>query len=77
MDPILSRNGVFEEFEGDSSEVVVAEALEFFERRSKYDRPFFATIWYGSPHSPMVASEADRAPFKTWMSRISITTVNW
>ena len=64
MDPILSRNGVFEEFEGDSSEVVVAEALEFFERRSKYDRPFFATIWYGSPHSPMVASEADRAPFK-------------
>ena len=64
MDPILSRNGIFEEFEGDSSEVIVAEALEFFERRSKYDRPFFTTIWYGSPHSPMVASEADRALFK-------------
>lgn len=63
MNPVLSRNGVFEEFEGDSSEVIVAEALEFIERRSKYDRPFFATIWYGSPHSPMVASEADRLEF--------------
>lgn len=63
-DPILSRNGAFEEFEGDSSEVIVDEALEFFERQAVYDRPFFATIWYGSPHSPMVASDADRAAFK-------------
>ncbi len=63
IDPVMSRNGDFEEFRGDSSEVIVAEALAFIERQAKYDRPFFTTIWYGSPHSPMVASEEDRAAF--------------
>ena len=63
MNPVLSRNGSFEEFQGDSSEVIVDEALKFMAQQAKYDRPFFTTIWYGSPHSPMVASDADRKPF--------------
>lgn len=62
-DPIMSRKGQFEEFEGDSSEIIVAEALEFIRRQAAAERPFFTVIWYGTPHSPFVASEADRAAF--------------
>ena len=61
VNPVLSRMGTFEEFEGDSSEVVVEEALKYFQKEK--DGPFFTVIWYGSPHDPMVASEEDRAPF--------------
>lgn len=60
MNPVLSRMGTFEEFQGDSSEVVVAEALKFIERTSTDGKPFFTVIWYGSPHSPWKASEQDQ-----------------
>ncbi len=62
-DPILSRKGKFEEFKGDSSEIVVAEALKFIGGQAKTGKPTFTVIWYGSPHSPMVAAEADKAAF--------------
>ncbi len=60
MNPVLSRMGTFEEFLGDSSEVIVGEALKFIEQTRNETRPFFAVIWYGSPHSPWVASEEDQ-----------------
>ena len=63
MNPTLSRNGSFEEFKGDSSVIIVDEALEFMKRQTKADKPFFTTIWYGSPHSPMVSSDADQKAF--------------
>lgn len=59
--PLLSRKGKFEDFKGDSSEVVVDEALKHI--RKQGGKPFFVSIWYGTPHSPFVASDADRAPF--------------
>ena len=61
--PILSRNGNFEEFTGDSSAIIVDEALKFIRTTSKNNQPFFSVIWDGSPHSPWVASESDRKPF--------------
>ncbi|MDG2253803.1 MAG: sulfatase-like hydrolase/transferase [Opitutaceae bacterium] len=61
--PIMSRQGTFEEFEGDSSEIIVAEALEFITRQAKSGKPSFTVIWYGTPHSPFVASDEDKAPF--------------
>jgi len=57
MDPLMSRNGKFEYFKGDSSEVIVAEALKFM--RKQKDSPFFAVIWYGSPHHPFGAYAED------------------
>ncbi len=62
-DPLLSRMGEFEEHSGDSSEIAVAEALKFVRARKDGGKPLFVVIWYGSPHSPMIASEGDRAPF--------------
>ena len=60
MNPVLSRMGEFEEFVGDSSEIVVDEALKFISKAAKDDRPCFTVIWYGSPHSPFAASEEDQ-----------------
>jgi arylsulfatase A-like enzyme len=60
MNPVMSCMGKFEEFQGDSSEVIVAEALKFIEQKSSDGKPFFTVIWYGSPHSPWVASQQDQ-----------------
>ena len=60
-DPLLSRNGEFEEFVGDSSGVAVTEALRFMERQR--DNPFLAVIWYGSPHNPQRAVAEDMKDF--------------
>lgn len=45
---------------GDSSEATVACALQFIERARKQRRPFFTTIWFGSPHAPYEASKQHR-----------------
>ncbi len=62
-DPLLGAPDGIHEFEGDSSEIIVGEALRFIGNIAKTEKPFFAVIWYGSPHAPFAASEADRAPF--------------
>lgn len=61
IDPVMSRQGDFEEFEGDSSEVIVDEALKYMAKQK--NGPFFTVIWYGSPHDPFLATEEDRAAF--------------
>lgn len=63
MNPILSRRGTFVEFEGDSSAVIVREALAFIRTSVEAKKPFLAVLWDGSPHSPWIAGEADRKPF--------------
>ena len=63
-DPLMGQASGFVELQGDSSEIVVARALEFARAQREAGKPFFAVIWYGTPHSPFVASEADRAAFQ-------------
>lgn len=60
--PILSRLGDFEEYQGDSSEIVVSEALKFLNKHAR-GTPTFTVIWYGTPHSPFKAADSDMAPF--------------
>ncbi|MDA0766667.1 MAG: sulfatase-like hydrolase/transferase [Verrucomicrobia bacterium] len=62
-DPLMSRKGEFEEFKGDSSAIIVGEALKFMKRSVEAKKPFLAVIWDGSPHSPWVASAEDRKAF--------------
>lgn len=61
--PIMGRNGKIEEFKGDSSEIIVAEALKFIERKDSRREPFFVVIWYGSPHNPQIATRKDKKGF--------------
>ena len=63
MNPILSRNGKWEEHGGDSSEIVVNEALDYIRGENEKGNPVFIVIWYGTPHSPFMAYESDAEPF--------------
>ena len=62
-DPLMSRNGRFEQLKGEASELMVAEALKFIQTHR--DRPFLAVIWFGSPHHPWSASDDDRRGLPT------------
>jgi len=61
MDPLMSRNGEFEYLEGESSELMVQEALKFIGEHK--EQPTFSVVWYGSPHHPFICDPADREGF--------------
>ncbi len=63
LDPLMSRGGKFESFQGDSSEIVVNEAIAFLKKHRAGGKPMFAVIWYGTPHSPFKALPGDKEPF--------------
>lgn len=63
IDPLMSDNGEFRQFEGTTSEIIVKQALSFIEKSKKENKPFFAVIWDGSPHGPMRATQEDKQPF--------------
>ena len=63
MNPILSRNGKWEEHGGDSSEIVVKEALDYIRGQNDKGKPVFIVIWYGTPHSPFMAYDEDAKQF--------------
>ena len=62
-DPLMSRMGEFVEFKGDSSDIAVGEAVKFIDKHRAGEKPLFAVIWFGSPHSPFKAQDADKAEF--------------
>ncbi|HUR57930.1 MAG TPA: sulfatase-like hydrolase/transferase [Opitutaceae bacterium] len=63
LDPVLGRNGVPEKFKGDSSDITTDEALKFIRRQAAAAKPFFAVVWFGSPHVPHQALPADKAAY--------------
>jgi len=60
-DPILSREGIAVQTTGESSMVTVDAALRFIREQAAEHKPFFAVVWFGSPHVPHQAAEEDRA----------------
>ncbi len=63
QNPIMSRLGEIVEFTGDSSDIAIDEAVKFIEKHHAGDKPLFAIVWFGSPHSPYKALDADKAAF--------------
>ncbi len=62
LNPSLSRNGGPPEvFPGESSEVIVREAMRFIDGARKEQKPFLTVIWFGSPHEPYSGLPADLA----------------
>ena len=57
----FSRNGETVETKGDGSDVIVAEALKWFDdlTTTDADEPFLAVIWFGNPHTPHKPLAAD------------------
>jgi len=48
---------------GYCEDVVMDAALEFIRASVEKERPFLAVIWNLAPHSPFLATEADRRPY--------------
>ncbi|MFN0103326.1 MAG: sulfatase [Bryobacteraceae bacterium] len=65
VDPILSRNGgPVAKHPGESSEIVVGEALKFIAKAKSQNRPSFTVIWFGSPHEPYFGTEPYLSMYK-------------
>lgn len=62
-DPILSREGKAVQLKGESSLVTVDASIEFIREQVQSNQPFLAVVWFGSPHSPHEALDADRARY--------------
>ncbi|MEM8565470.1 MAG: sulfatase-like hydrolase/transferase [Bacteroidota bacterium] len=54
---VYVHNGeeVKENLEGDDSRIIMDRVLPFLEQAVKDESPFFATIWFHTPHEPVVA----------------------
>lgn len=62
INPSLSRNGGPPEvIQGESSAVVIDEAIKFIDRARKEKQPFFTVVWFGSPHEPYSGLPEDLA----------------
>ncbi|MFP4499836.1 MAG: sulfatase [Candidatus Hydrogenedentota bacterium] len=64
-DPILSREGVAEQMHGESSIVTADAAIDFIKEHTggNGDTPFFAVVWFGSPHRPHRATDQFKEPY--------------
>lgn len=80
LNPSLSRNGGPPQvFEGESSEILVREAMQFIDRAKKDGKAFFSIIWFGSPHEPYSGLPQDLAlyddlPAKYSKSKVRLTS---
>ncbi len=63
LDPVFSEMGTPRQFQGDSSEILVAEALRYIAEQAERGKPAFAVIWYSSPHRIFAAHPRDAAAF--------------
>lgn len=62
LNPSLSRNGGPPKvFKGESSEVVIDEAIRFIDGAKQSERPFLTVVWFGSPHEPYSGRPDDLA----------------
>jgi len=62
LNPSLSRNGGPPQvIQGESSAIVVDEALQFIDQAQQQGQPFLAVIWFGSPHEPYSGLPEDLA----------------
>lgn len=80
LNPSLSRNGGPPAvFRGESSEILVREAIQFIDGARKGHQPFFTVIWFGSPHEPYSGLPADLAlyddlPAKYATKKVKLTS---
>ncbi|TWU36113.1 sulfatase family protein [Novipirellula artificiosorum] len=72
LNPTFSRNGgPPQKFEGESSEIVIRETIEFLAGARKTKQPFFAVVWFGSPHEPYSGLAKDLALYDDLPSEYS------
>lgn len=60
-DAVMSLMGIATPMRGESSKIAMDFAIEFIKDAVKKDKPFLAVVWFGSPHSPHIASDEIKA----------------
>lgn len=76
MNPVLSRNGAApKKLEGEGSEVIIDETISFISRAVDKQQPFFAVVWFGSPHEPYSGLAEDLALYDDLPESYRQTTV--
>ena len=77
MDPVFSLNGgPPQRFYGESSEILVDEAIKYIEKKKEPEQPFLLVIWYGSPHEPYSGMETDLELYQDLPKKYSETQVS-
>jgi arylsulfatase A-like enzyme len=72
LNPSLSRNGGPPEvIQGESSDVVIREAMQFIDAAKQQGKPFFTVVWFGSPHEPYSGLPDDLALYDDLPSKYS------
>ncbi len=62
LDPVMSRNGAEpQKIKGESSEILIDEAIRFIQKTQDKNRPFLVVVWFGSPHEPYSGLPGDLA----------------
>lgn len=79
LNPSLSRNGGPPEvFEGESSEIVINEAMRFIDKAKQASKPFLTVVWFGSPHEPYSGLPDDLALYddlpKKYTKKVKLTS---
>ncbi len=65
LNPTLSRNGGPPEVvQGESSEIVIDEAILFIDAAKQAGKPFLTVVWFGSPHEPYSGLPEDLALYE-------------
>ena len=55
---------VTENIEGDDSRIIIDRVIPFIEKAKNNNTPFFTTIWFHSPHLPVVSDSLHRSYYK-------------
>lgn len=76
INPVLSRNGEPpQKIEGESSKILIDEAIRFIEKAKTNQQPFLVVIWFGSPHEPYIGLPEDLALYEDLPDTLNNYTV--
>lgn len=76
LDPVLSRNGEDpQKMEGESSKVIIEEAIRFIQKAVDKQQPFMVVVWFGSPHEPYSGLPEDLALYDNLPDTLNTHTV--
>ena len=76
LDPVLSRNGEEpQKIEGESSKIIIDEAIKFIQQAQNNKQPFMTVVWFGSPHEPYSGLPEDLALYDNLPDSLNNTTV--
>ena len=57
------------ELQGDDSRILMDRALDFIRRAHAAGQPFLLVLWFHTPHLPVLADAAHRAPFSRYTEK--------